>query len=131
MMPGLTGLDVLRILRESPATEDLPVIMATAKTDSEDIVEALELGANDYVTKPLDFPIVLARVQAQLRSRRQVRPAEPAASVVDALEGIVPHEFYSSNFASHKSCPGVTKHSRQKSPNHNQLVVEKKNIAKV
>jgi CheY-like chemotaxis protein len=89
MMPGLTGLDVLRILRESPATEDLPVIMATAKTDSEDIVEALELGANDYVTKPLDFPIVLARVQAQLRSRRQVRPAEPAASVVDALESEV------------------------------------------
>ena len=64
MMPGLSGLDVLRILRESPATKDLPVIMATAKTESEDIVEALELGANDYVTKPLDFPVVLARVQA-------------------------------------------------------------------
>ncbi len=79
MMPGLTGLDVLRTLRESTATEDLPVIMATAKTESEDIVEALELGANDYVTKPLDFPVVLARVQAQLRSRRQVRSAEPAA----------------------------------------------------
>jgi len=89
MMPGLSGLDVLRMLRESPATEDLPVIMATAKTESEAIVEALELGANDYVTKPLDFPVVLARVQAQLRSRRQVRPAEPAAGDFTALESEV------------------------------------------
>jgi len=76
MMPGLDGLQVLKILRERPATAELPVIMATAKSESEDIVEALELGANDYVTKPLDFPVVLARVQAQLRARRAVRRVE-------------------------------------------------------
>jgi Magnesium chelatase, subunit ChlI len=49
---------------------DLPVIMATAKDQSGDIVEALKLGANDYVTKPLDFPVVLARVETQLSLKR-------------------------------------------------------------
>ncbi len=69
MMPGLSGLDVLRILRKTHSTSQLPVIMATAKDQSEDVVEALDHGANDYVTKPLDFPVILARVQAQLRTK--------------------------------------------------------------
>jgi class 3 adenylate cyclase/CheY-like chemotaxis protein len=71
MMPGISGLDVLRTLRKTYSMADLPVIMATAKDQSEDIVEALKLGANDYVTKPLDFPVVLARVQTQLTLKRQ------------------------------------------------------------
>ena len=72
LMPGLSGLDVLRELRlEFPATE-LPVIMATALPESVDVVEALRLGANDYVSKPLDFPVVLARIQAQLALKRAV-----------------------------------------------------------
>ncbi|HEY6549107.1 MAG TPA: response regulator, partial [Vicinamibacteria bacterium] len=62
MMPGLSGLDVLKKLRETQPPSALPVVMVTAKTESEDVVEALELGANDYVTKPIDFPVVLARV---------------------------------------------------------------------
>jgi serine/threonine protein kinase/CheY-like chemotaxis protein len=69
MMPDVSGLDVLREARKSRSAEELPIIMATAKNDSDDVVEALELGANDYVTKPLDFPVVLARVQSQLRGR--------------------------------------------------------------
>lgn len=69
MMPGLTGIDVLRILRRDYSASELPIIMATAKDQSEDVVEALDHGANDYVTKPLDFPVVLARVQAHLRTR--------------------------------------------------------------
>ena len=55
-MPGMTGLEVLKTLRETSTRADLPVIMATARDQGEDIVEALSLGANDYVTKPLDFP---------------------------------------------------------------------------
>ncbi|MCC6588548.1 MAG: EAL domain-containing protein [Bryobacterales bacterium] len=66
MMPGLTGLDVLRLLRGAYSPERLPVIMVTALNDSDHIVQALDLGANDYVTKPLDFPVVLARVRSQL-----------------------------------------------------------------
>ncbi|MBF8280110.1 MAG: guanylate cyclase, partial [candidate division NC10 bacterium] len=66
MMPGVSGLQVLDILRQRYSMADLPVIMATAKDESSDIVEALKRGANDYVTKPLDFPVVLARTESQL-----------------------------------------------------------------
>jgi sigma-B regulation protein RsbU (phosphoserine phosphatase) len=70
MMPGLDGYQVLERLRETRDSGDLPVIMATAKDQSEDIVAALKLGANDYVTKPFDFPVVLARVRTQLQLKR-------------------------------------------------------------
>jgi sigma-B regulation protein RsbU (phosphoserine phosphatase) len=72
MMPGMTGLEVLKFLRRVDSLIDLPIIMVTAKGESEDMVEALELGANDYVTKPLDFPVVLARIRTQLALRRAV-----------------------------------------------------------
>ena len=68
-MPGLTGLDVLKTLRLSHSPDELPVIMATALDESDDMVAAFERGANDYVTKPLDYPVVLARIQTRLRSK--------------------------------------------------------------
>ncbi|MCU0676284.1 MAG: response regulator, partial [Myxococcota bacterium] len=67
MMPDMSGLDVLTAIRATRSRVELPVLMATAKTESQDVVDALERGANDYVTKPLDFPVVLARINAQLR----------------------------------------------------------------
>jgi class 3 adenylate cyclase len=73
MMPGLSGIDVLRRLRERWPESELPVIMATARDSTEDVVEALRLGANDYVTKPLDFPVVLARIETQLTLRRHTQ----------------------------------------------------------
>jgi CheY-like chemotaxis protein len=79
MMPGMTGLDVLRTLRATRSTAALPVVMVTAKTDSEDIVEALSLGANDYVTKPVDYPVALARIHAHLRTKQALRVEAPAA----------------------------------------------------
>jgi adenylate cyclase len=71
MMPGITGIEVLSRIRASASESDLPVIMVTARDAAEDVVEALRLGANDYVTKPLDFPVVLARLRTQLSSKRQ------------------------------------------------------------
>ncbi len=68
MMPGLSGTEVLEQLRKSYSGEELPVVMATATSGSDQIVRAFELGANDYITKPLDFPVVLARLKTQLRS---------------------------------------------------------------
>jgi diguanylate cyclase (GGDEF)-like protein len=70
MMPGMSGIETLRRLRLSRSVSELPVIMVTAKDRSEDVVEALELGANDYVTKPIDFPIALARIRTQMTARR-------------------------------------------------------------
>ena len=70
MMPGMDGMEVLRRLRKQFSASLLPVIMVTAKTQSEDVVEALKAGANDYVTKPVDLSIVLARVNNQVARRR-------------------------------------------------------------
>src|ERR1700704_3203711 len=57
MMPELDGIAVLKTIRETYTATQLPVIMVSAKDESDDIVGALSLGANDYVTKPIDFPI--------------------------------------------------------------------------
>jgi sigma-B regulation protein RsbU (phosphoserine phosphatase) len=64
-MPGTGGLEVLRAIRRAHPRAELPVMMATVKDRSSDVVEALGAGANDYVTKPFDLPVVLARVQTQ------------------------------------------------------------------
>jgi diguanylate cyclase (GGDEF)-like protein len=70
MMPEVSGLDVLRELRAHAETSRLPVIMVTARSDSSDVAEAINLGANDYLTKPIDFVVALARIEAQLDRRR-------------------------------------------------------------
>lgn len=66
MMPEMSGVDLLRLLRGTYTASELPVIMVTALHESEKVVEALSLGANDYITKPLDFPVALARIKSQL-----------------------------------------------------------------
>jgi sigma-B regulation protein RsbU (phosphoserine phosphatase) len=83
MMPGMNGLEVLQRLRQDRGPADLPVIMATAQDQSEDVIKALGLGANDYVTKPLDFGVVLARVRTHLalkHSVEQIRDLERSLS---------------------------------------------------
>jgi diguanylate cyclase (GGDEF)-like protein len=70
MMPGMSGIETLRRLRQSHSVSELPVIMVTANDRSDDVVDALDLGANDYVTKPIDFPVVLARIRTQVTARR-------------------------------------------------------------
>jgi diguanylate cyclase (GGDEF)-like protein len=71
MMPGMNGLDVLQRIRESRSRADLPVVMVTARDQSQDVVDALALGANDYIAKPLDFEVALARIRTQLATRRE------------------------------------------------------------
>ncbi len=86
MMPGLDGFEVLESLREKHSPESLPVIMATAKDQSTDVVKAFDLGANDYVTKPLDLRVVAVRVQAQLRSRIVARTQPDTITSVSRIE---------------------------------------------
>jgi class 3 adenylate cyclase len=66
MMPDMDGITVLGVLRRTYTMSALPVIMVTARDSTEDVVAALAQGANDYITKPISFPVVLARVQTQL-----------------------------------------------------------------
>jgi diguanylate cyclase (GGDEF)-like protein/PAS domain S-box-containing protein len=71
-MPGISGLDVLKRVREHQSRSQLPIIMVTARSAGSDVVRALELGANDYVTKPVDFPVAVARIETHLSLRRAV-----------------------------------------------------------
>lgn len=69
MMPNMNGIEVLRRLRADPATVDLPVIMVTARAENEATIEALEAGADDYVTKPIDFSVLRARIVSHLQKQ--------------------------------------------------------------
>jgi two-component system phosphate regulon response regulator PhoB len=67
MLPSLSGLEVCRQLRRRPLTRDLPIIMVTARTEDQDAVRALDIGADDYITKPFVMDALLARIRALLR----------------------------------------------------------------
>jgi phosphate regulon transcriptional regulator PhoB len=67
MLPGVRGLDVCRFIRKSPDTENLPIIMLTARSDQTDKILGLEIGADDYITKPFSIRELIARVRAVLR----------------------------------------------------------------
>lgn len=92
MLPGMEGLQVCRTLKSEAATKGVPVIMMTAKSEDADIVTGLEMGADDYITKPFSPRVLIARVRAVLR-----RPAardDDAEQVirVGSLE-IDPHRY--------------------------------------
>ena len=93
MMPGISGIDVLKILRARYSVAELPIIMATAKDQGTDVVEALTLGANDYVTKPLDFPVVLARVENQLSLKRAMEEINRLANELEKRNRFIKHTF--------------------------------------
>jgi two-component system alkaline phosphatase synthesis response regulator PhoP len=69
MLPGVDGLEVCRLLKRDVRTSDLPIVMLTARGEEGDIVKGLELGADDYVTKPFSPKVLVARVRAVLRRR--------------------------------------------------------------
>ena len=71
MLPGMDGLSVCRRLKTSPDTHTIPIIMLTAKSDESDIVVGLEMGANDYITKPFSRKVLTARIRAQFRIAEQ------------------------------------------------------------
>jgi len=71
MLPGLDGLEVCRQLKENEATRRLPVLMLTAKGEDSDVITGLELGADDYITKPFSPKVLVARVRAVLRRSQQ------------------------------------------------------------
>ncbi|MEN8205805.1 MAG: SpoIIE family protein phosphatase [Pseudomonadota bacterium] len=109
MMPDIDGLTVLKRTREFYSKSELPVIMATARDEGSDLVEALSLGANDYVTKPLDFKVVRARVESVLAyaqavskltrvNERMNRDLEAAARVQASLLPNAPIDIEGAEF---------------------------------
>ena len=71
MLPGMDGLEVTRYLRSNEETRDLPIVILTAKGEESDIITGLELGANDYISKPFSPKVLVARIRAILRRRRK------------------------------------------------------------
>jgi len=94
MMPGMSGFDVIEKLREEGKTRHLPIIVVSAAGETEAVVNALRKGANDYVTKPVNFDILLARIETQLRMRealetiRAQRDMMEALALLDPLTGV-------------------------------------------
>jgi len=71
MLPGLDGLSVCKRLKTGPATAAIPILMLTAKSEDSDVVAGLELGADDYLTKPFSPRVLVARIRAVLRRRNE------------------------------------------------------------
>jgi len=67
MMPGVSGIEFTRELKTGPMTKDIPIIMVTARAEEEDTVRGLNVGCDDYISKPFSFPELTARIQAVLR----------------------------------------------------------------
>jgi two-component system alkaline phosphatase synthesis response regulator PhoP len=88
MLPGIDGLEVCRRLRQAPDTQETPIIMLTANGEEDDIVQGLELGADDYITKPFSPQILQARARAVLR--RRGKADQPA----DSEQPIEIHDLY-------------------------------------
>jgi two-component system response regulator MtrA len=79
MLPSLDGFEITREIRR---VSRIPIVMLTARADATDVIVGLELGADDYVTKPFDMPVLVARCRAVLR-RAAAEPAEPILRVGD------------------------------------------------
>ncbi len=82
MLPGMDGMEVCRQLKKDPKTQNVPIIMVTAKGEESDIVTGLELGAEDYIVKPFSPRVLVARIRSVLR--RKSREAYDEAAVVSA-----------------------------------------------
>jgi len=85
MLPEMDGLEVCRILKSNENTSDIPIIMLTAKGEETDIVVGLEIGADDYVTKPFSPRVLLARTKALLRRKAK----EPIPKEIIQVENLV------------------------------------------
>ncbi len=92
MMPGIQGIELCRILRSVPKTKNLPIIMLTAKTEEVDRILGLEMGADDYITKPFSPRELIARIKAVLRRSKM---ALPEGKYITAGELTINTETYS------------------------------------
>jgi len=93
MLPGLHGLDLCRIIKNDKYLAHIPIVMLTAKGEEEDIVTGLELGADDYITKPFSIHVLIARVRAVLR-RSIKEKKEPVEKPIEMGRLKIEPEFY-------------------------------------
>jgi two-component system alkaline phosphatase synthesis response regulator PhoP len=92
MLPGMDGLEVCRRIRAEPKTRQIPIVMLTAKGEEADIVAGLELGADDYMTKPFSGKVLVARVRRILRRKTEEPPQEGIVKVHELTIDPARHE---------------------------------------
>ena len=85
LLPSVDGLEVCKLLKGDPKTKHIPVVMLTAKGEESDVVTGLELGADDYITKPFSPRVLVARVKAALRRRAKSTPDDSLAIKIHEL----------------------------------------------
>lgn len=93
LMPGLNGFETCRRLKSNPRAKDIPVIFITALSDLHDIMNGFEAGGVDYLTKPLRYEEVLARVHTHLLLRRQQRQLQELNAAKDTFFSIIAHDL--------------------------------------
>lgn len=85
MLPGMDGLEVCKLLKNEPKTQHIPIVMLTAKGEESDVVSGLELGADDYITKPFSPKVLIARIRAVLRRRVSEAPEDESTVTIHDL----------------------------------------------
>ncbi|MFW5695232.1 MAG: response regulator [Alkalispirochaeta sp.] len=95
MLPGIDGIQVCKRLKKQEHTREIPVIMLTAKTEEADMVAGLEMGADDYITKPFSPKVLIARLKAVMRrSEAAATPSSGTLAVNGVTVDISRHEVY-------------------------------------
>ena len=96
MLPDIDGLDVCKKLKREKTTKDIPIIMLTAKSEDSDVISGLELGAEDYITKPFSPRVLIARLRAVLRRNIDAQEEEKQIITVHEIQiDIKKHEVLS------------------------------------
>jgi two-component system phosphate regulon response regulator PhoB len=86
MLPGMNGLEICRVIKENAQTKHIPIVMLTAKGEEADIVAGLEIGAEDYITKPFSPRVLLARMRAVLRRKASVESGKNDMIRIQGIE---------------------------------------------
>jgi CheY-like chemotaxis protein len=85
MMPGIDGIETCRRLKADESTKDIPIIFVTAKTDTESMLERFKVGGVDYITKPFQLEVVLARVETHLTLAKALKDKD---NLISELKGL-------------------------------------------
>lgn len=98
MLPGLDGMEICKMIKRDPKTSHIPIVMLTARSEDSDIVAGLELGADDYITKPFSPRVLIARVRAVLRRKSKEQTDETSTiQLNDLIINPVRHEVLAEN----------------------------------
>lgn len=114
MMPGISGPELLRQLRVDYDRAEMPIIMVTARSEDDVVIECIEAGANDYISKPISFPVLHARMSVQLQRRSAAMALRAANAVLEERVALRTRELMAHNTALREAHSSLEKSDRAK-----------------